>query len=90
MLRIVGAPEGEGRERRIAVVMLDVTEPAEVRLELERTLERLALATHGGGIGVWELDLQAARRGELAWDDTMWRLHGEPPHGQRQRAGSRR
>ncbi len=83
MLRIVGAPEGEGRERRVAVVMLDVTEPAEVRVELERTLERLALATHGGGIGVWELDLQAARRGELAWDDTMWRLHGEQPHGQR-------
>lgn len=79
VLRVVGGPDGSGAERRVGVVMLDVTEPAGVRAELESTLDRLALATHSGGIGVWELDLRA---GALAWDDAMWRLHGEAPHGQ--------
>ncbi|MFG6485134.1 EAL domain-containing protein [Roseateles sp. BYS78W] len=83
VLRVVGGPDGEGAERRVGVVMQDVTEPAGLRAELERTLERLDLATHGGGIGVWELDLQACRQGRLTWDDAMWRLHGEAPHGQR-------
>ncbi len=78
VLRVVGGPDGEGG--RVGVVMQDVTEPAGVRAELERTLERLDLATHGGGIGVWDLDLRA---GTLSWDDAMWRLHGEAPHGQR-------
>ena len=81
VLRVVGrADEDESGGRRVGVVMLDVSEPAEVRAELERTLERLDLATHSGGIGVWDLDL---RDGELAWDDVMWRLHGEATHGQR-------
>ncbi|NCT82714.1 MAG: EAL domain-containing protein [Comamonadaceae bacterium] len=77
VLRVVGRPDEA--LCRVGVVMLDVSEPAEVRAELERTLERLDLATHSGGIGVWDLDL---RLGQLAWDDAMWRLHGEPPHGQ--------
>jgi diguanylate cyclase len=92
VLRVVGGQDGRmaGERRgergeegaRVGVVMQDVTEPAGVRAELERTLERLDLATHGGGIGVWELDLQRSRQGELSWDDAMWRLHGEAPHGQ--------
>ncbi|MBL8278728.1 MAG: EAL domain-containing protein [Pelomonas sp.] len=80
VLRVVGRPDDGDSGRRVGVVMLDVTEPAEVRAELERTLERLALATHSGGIGVWDLDL---RDGHLTWDDVMWRLHGDAPHGQR-------
>jgi diguanylate cyclase (GGDEF)-like protein/PAS domain S-box-containing protein len=80
VLRVVGRRDEDEAARRVGVVMLDVTEPAEVRAELERTLERLALATHSGGIGVWDLDLRAR---ELAWDDAMWRLHGEVPHGRR-------
>ncbi len=79
VLRVVGRPDEDGTGRRVGVVMLDVSEPAEVRAELEHTLERLALATHSGGIGVWDLDLRA---GQLAWDDVMWRLHGEAAHGQ--------
>ena len=78
VLRGVGGPD-EGDVNRVAVVMQDVTEQAQVRAELERALERLALATHSGGIGVWDLDLRA---GNLVWDDAMWRLHGEAPHGQ--------
>ena len=78
VLRVVGGPD-EGDPKRIAVVMQDVTEQAQVRAELERALDRLALATHSGGIGVWDLDL---RVGDLLWDDVMWRLHGEAPHGQ--------
>ncbi|MGQ3094350.1 MAG: EAL domain-containing protein [Roseateles sp.] len=83
-LRVVGRLDddretGDGG-RRIGVVMLDVTEPAEVRAELERALERLALATHSGGIGVWDLDL---RVGHVTWDDAMWKLHGEPRRGSR-------
>jgi diguanylate cyclase (GGDEF)-like protein/PAS domain S-box-containing protein len=80
MLRVVGAPDAdELGGPRVAVVMQDVTEPVGVRAELERALERLALATHSGGIGVWDLDV---RSGQLAWDDAMWRLHGEAPRGQ--------
>ncbi|MDR7269945.1 diguanylate cyclase (GGDEF)-like protein/PAS domain S-box-containing protein [Pelomonas saccharophila] len=80
VLRVVGRFDEDETGRRVGVVMLDVSEPAEVRAELERTLERLALATHSGGIGVWDLDLRVR---DLAWDDAMWRLHGEAPHGQR-------
>lgn len=81
MLRVVGRHDEAEDGPRVGVVMLDVSEPAEVRAELERTLERLALATHGGGVGVWDLDLQNSRHGELAWDDAMWRLHGAPRQG---------
>jgi diguanylate cyclase (GGDEF)-like protein/PAS domain S-box-containing protein len=77
VLRVVGEPD-EDDARRVAVVMQDVTDAAQVRAELEHALDRLALATHSGGIGVWDLDLRA---GELVWDDAMWRLHGEAPHG---------
>ena len=80
VIRVVGGPDEAGAQRRVGVVMQDVTEPAGVRAELEQALQRLALATHSGGIGVWELDLGA---GELAWDDAMWQLHGEAGHGQR-------
>ena len=54
VLRVVGRPDEDEDGRRVGVVMLDVSEPAEVRAELERALERLALATHSGGIGVWD------------------------------------
>ncbi|WP_457352490.1 EAL domain-containing protein [Roseateles sp. P5_D6] len=83
VLRVVGRHDEDETGRRVGVVMQDVSEPAKVRAELERTLERLALATHSGGIGVWNLDLRDSRHGELTWDDAMWRLHGEPPRGQR-------
>jgi len=84
VLRVVGGPDGDDDGPRVGVVMQDVTDAAGVRAELEHTLERLALATHGGGIGVWELDLQASAQGTLSWDDAMWRLHGqEAPHGRR-------
>lgn len=82
VLRVVGRYDEDETGRRVGVVMLDVSEPAEVRAELERTLERLALATHSGGIGVWSLDLQDNRHGQVAWDDAMWKLHGEPRQGQ--------
>ncbi|MCE4557262.1 EAL domain-containing protein [Roseateles cellulosilyticus] len=78
VLRVAG--EWDGGARRVDVVMQDITEAAGLRADLERTLERLALATHGGGIGVWDLDVAT---GQLAWDDAMWRLHGEVPRGQR-------
>jgi diguanylate cyclase (GGDEF)-like protein/PAS domain S-box-containing protein len=78
VLRIVGGRDA-AEDDRVGVVMQDVTDTVAVRAELERTLDRLALATHGGGVGVWDLDLQA---GTLNWDEVMWRLHGEPGHGQ--------
>ncbi len=79
VLRLVGGRDADGGGQRVGVVMQDVTDAAAQRAELERALDRLALATHGGGIGVWELDL---RVGNLAWDASMWRLHGEPAHAQ--------
>jgi diguanylate cyclase (GGDEF)-like protein len=76
VLRLFGDPDGAGN---VCVVMQDVTETARVRAELEQALERLALATHSGGIGVWDIDLRAS---DLVWDDVMWQLHGEAPRGQ--------
>jgi diguanylate cyclase (GGDEF)-like protein/PAS domain S-box-containing protein len=84
VLRVVGGPDADDGGLRVGVVMQDVTDAAGVRAELEHTLERLDLATHGGGIGVWELDLQQSAQGTLSWDDAMWRLHGEEAsHGRR-------
>ena len=70
-MRVVEYLEFMGRLRGITGGTLDRA--------VDAAVERLALATHSGGIGVWDLDL---RVGGLVWDDAMWRLHGEAPHGQ--------
>ncbi|MFG6467674.1 diguanylate cyclase domain-containing protein [Roseateles sp. BYS87W] len=74
----VGAEGSSSPTGPVSLVLLDVTEPAAVRAELERALDRLDLATHSGGVGVWDWDLTPGpRAGRLTWDDAMWRLHGE-------------
>ncbi|MEO8281620.1 MAG: PAS domain S-box protein, partial [Ideonella sp.] len=41
--------------------------------KLLQTVERFDLATHAGGLGVWELDVHTNR---LTWDERMYQLYG--------------
>jgi PAS domain S-box-containing protein len=43
---------------------------------LHQASERLSLATHAGGVGIWELDLV---NNVLFWDDQMFQLYGITP-----------
>jgi PAS domain S-box-containing protein len=51
----------------------DVTERKAAEEERARLAERMELATHAGGIGVWEFDV--AQR-SLEWDRRMFNVHG--------------
>ncbi len=55
------------------LVFRDVTEQYRRREELRESEERLALATRGTGIGVWDYDVVEDR---LEWDDQMFALFG--------------
>ncbi len=44
--------------------------------QLQRTTERMALATDGAKIGVWELELVSQT---VSWDPWMYRLYGREP-----------
>ena len=41
--------------------------------DLQRTTERLALATEAGGVGIWDYEVAT---NTLVWDDQMFRLYG--------------
>ncbi len=41
--------------------------------DLQRTTERLAVATGAGGVGVWDYEVAS---GALIWDDQMFQLYG--------------
>ena len=60
-------------------VVIDLTERRDAERALRRADERVALATRGAGLGIWELDLQT---GETHWDDQMWLLRGRTPQPQ--------
>ncbi len=65
--------------RRLAGVLLDVTETKTASARLVEALENLELATAGAGVGVYTRDL-ATGRGQ--WNAQAWRLFGlEPADG---------
>jgi PAS domain S-box-containing protein len=45
--------------------------------DLNRTSERLALATRAGQIGVWDWDIPS---GKVVWNDVMYDIYGIPPN----------
>jgi PAS domain-containing protein len=65
-----------GTPVRLVGAVQDVTARVNERLLLQRTNERVTLATECAGVGVWEWDLAT---NTVAWDATMCRLYGRPP-----------
>ncbi len=57
-------------------VFRDISRVKEDGRALERSRERLALATESAGLGIWDYDMAS---GHLEWDDGMFRLYGIDP-----------
>ncbi len=57
----------------IVGAMLDITDRQRAEEALRESREKLALATRGTGIGIWDYDPVADR---LEWDDRMFELYG--------------
>jgi PAS domain S-box-containing protein len=62
-----------GQIRSVLGLVADITERKRIETELALTAERLALATEGAGIGIWDWDVQTD---VLVWDDAMYRMYG--------------
>jgi PAS domain S-box-containing protein len=65
----------DGRSVLFGITM-DITQRVETEAALRRANERIALATHGAGIGTWEHDLVTDT---VQWDAQMFRLRGLDP-----------
>jgi diguanylate cyclase (GGDEF)-like protein/PAS domain S-box-containing protein len=63
----------EGKPVRLSGAFQDITRRVEERLALQAANERLALATDGGGVGIWDWDLITDRK---VWSPQMHRLYG--------------
>jgi len=61
---------------KMAVMFLDVTHRKEAREALERSEERLRMATRSGRVGVWEYEIESD---DLQWDELMYELFGTTP-----------
>lgn len=60
-----------GDEKKLLLSLLDITERIEAQNQLRKSEERLALATKGTGIGIWDYNVKEDR---LEWDDLMFEL----------------
>ncbi|MFX4298888.1 PAS domain S-box protein [Pseudosulfitobacter pseudonitzschiae] len=65
----------DGEFTGFMAVETDITDRKLSSAELERTLERLALALDAGHIGVWEWNIETD---ETVWDDTVYEIFGIP------------
>ena len=54
-------------------VQTDITQYRESQQQLQGLTERLQLALHFSGFGVWEVDL---RTGHMTWDSRMYEIYG--------------
>tara|TARA_R110002094_G_scaffold3368_1_gene11485 strand:- start:442 stop:3786 length:3345 start_codon:yes stop_codon:yes gene_type:complete len=64
--------DGDGHAVRMAGSIEDITERSQMIAERDSTGARLAAVTELGGIGSWEVDLDA---GTLLWDPMTRRIH---------------
>ena len=63
-------------EKRVLLMIQDVSEQRAAARERERLSERLQLATQAAQAGIWDWDLT---QDAPAWDEGMWRLYGLRP-----------
>jgi PAS domain S-box-containing protein len=63
----------EGRPKRMAGTVQDITEQKAFEQILNDTIQRLDLATKSGGIGVWDYYIP---ENKLVWDKQMYELYG--------------
>jgi diguanylate cyclase (GGDEF)-like protein/PAS domain S-box-containing protein len=73
LLSAVLERDAQGQPAYSLAVIQDVTEKNAISKALRANEERLALATHVNGVGIWELDLATGR---LEWNDTMFTIFG--------------
>ncbi len=73
-----GEPErgADGAMARLYGTLQDVTELVHAQQDRDRALERMALATEAGGLGVWDWEVGPNR---LSWDAQMYALYGVEP-----------
>ncbi|MDL9935543.1 diguanylate cyclase [Gordonia sp. ABSL1-1] len=69
-------PGPDGATARILCVSREVTAEREAQNSLRANQERLALATHVGGLGIWDYDVTEDR---LHCDDTWYQIMGRDP-----------
>ncbi len=69
--RLVRGLDGEPVE--IVGSWFDITDRKQAQDALRDSQDRLALATHAGGVGIWDWDLE---KDMLLWDDRMYHLYG--------------
>ncbi|WP_052813025.1 response regulator [Desulfonatronum thioautotrophicum] len=68
--------DADGEVVQVIEYSLDVTERRQFERDLRESQERLALATSGTGIGIWDYSLAEDR---LEWDEQMLQLFGVKP-----------
>ena len=57
-------------------IYLDLTAQRALQAQLRLHEQRLRLATHNAGVGIWERDIDS---GEVLWEEQMYRLRGLQP-----------
>jgi PAS domain S-box-containing protein len=74
-IRINSHPDvdASGSVQHAVTTFTDISELKEAHAVLEKSKERIELATRAGGIGLWDWDI---RRDELIWDESMFDLYG--------------
>jgi PAS domain S-box-containing protein len=65
--------DADGSVGALVGIFQDITERKEGEREHERLIERVALATQAGKIGIWEWDVNGER---MTWDAHMFVLYG--------------
>ncbi len=73
LLTVTPIRDEQGVIRNVIGIVTDITERKRMEAELAAVSQRLALATQGAGVGIWEWD---PVRDETYWDDTIYRLLG--------------
>ena len=75
-LTISPVRDNRGRLVRYIAIQRDVTQRRLAADVARVNSERLQLAAHAGGLGIWEWD---CRSEIVTWDARMFLLHGQPP-----------
>ena len=65
--------DAKGAVQNLIAIVADITDQKQVESELTTVYERLAIATQGAGIGIWDWDIV---KNIIVWDDQMYRLYG--------------